>query len=93
LRKNVLTLNLSCLLIVAGIYLEKGLGLIVPGFVPDTLGEIYPYWPTKQESIITLGIWAIGGLIYTIMVKFAIPIYTGELRVADKLSVPTEITS
>jgi molybdopterin-containing oxidoreductase family membrane subunit len=93
LRKNVLTLNLSCLLIVTGIYLEKGIGLIVPGFVPDTLGEIYPYWPTKQESIITLGIWAIGGLIYTIMVKFAIPIYTGELRVADKLSAPTEITS
>lgn len=83
LRENVVTLNLSCLLIFTGVYIEKGLGLIIPGFIPGALGEIYEYWPTRLEGTVTLGIWAIGALTYTLMVKFAIPIYTGELRVAD----------
>ena len=39
-RKNVVTLNLGCLLIYTGTYIEKGIGLLIPGFTPDTLGEI-----------------------------------------------------
>jgi len=39
-RRNVLLLNLGCVLIYAGVYIEKGIGLLIPGFTPDTLGEI-----------------------------------------------------
>jgi molybdopterin-containing oxidoreductase family membrane subunit len=56
------------------------MGLIVPGFVPDTLGEIYEYAPTTSEVLITIGVWAFGALLYTVLLKFAIPIYTGKLR-------------
>jgi len=84
LRESFPTLNLGALLIIAGIYIEKGLGLIIPGFVPDTLGEIYEYWPTASEGLITAAIWATGALIYTLMVKFSIPIYTGELLGGNK---------
>lgn len=83
-RESFLTLNIGAVLIILGVYIEKGMGLIVPGFIPDSLGEIYEYWPTMQEGLITIGIWAFGALLYTLMVKFALPIYTGELAGAGK---------
>jgi molybdopterin-containing oxidoreductase family membrane subunit len=83
-RENFTTLNIGCMLIIMGVYIEKGMGLIVPGFVPDTLGEIYEYSPTKSEILVTMGIWACGALLYTVLLKFAIPIYTGKLRFETK---------
>jgi Ni/Fe-hydrogenase subunit HybB-like protein len=79
-RENFTTLNIGCILIIMGVYIEKGMGLVVPGFVPDTLGEIYEYSPTRSEILITMGIWACGALLYTLLLKFAVPIYTGKLR-------------
>ena len=83
-RENFLTLNLACVLIIIGVYIEKGMGLSIPGFVPGTLGEIYEYAPTFIEKAVTVGVWATGALIYTLLMKFAIPIYTGELRFYSK---------
>ncbi|MBI5026209.1 MAG: polysulfide reductase NrfD [Nitrospirae bacterium] len=79
-RENFVTLNIGCALIIMGIYVEKGMGLIIPGFVPDTLGEIYEYTPTMSEIIITMGVWAAGAMLYTLLLKFAVPVYTGRLR-------------
>lgn len=79
-RENFFALNLACVLIILGVYIEKGLGLIVPGFIPDVLGEIYEYSPTSIEKAVTVGIWAAGALIFTLLLKIALPIYTGELR-------------
>ncbi len=83
-RENFTTLNLGCLFIIMGVYIEKGMGLVVPGFVPDTLGEIYEYSPTTSEILVTMGIWAAGALLYTLLLKFAVPIYTGKLRFKTK---------
>ncbi|OGW42136.1 MAG: polysulfide reductase [Nitrospirae bacterium GWD2_57_9] len=83
-RENFTTLNIGCLLIIMGVYIEKGMGLIVPGFVPDSLGEIYEYSPTMSEIVVTMGIWAAGTLLYTLLLKFAVPIYTGKLRFETK---------
>jgi len=83
-RENLLTLNIACVLIIIGVYIEKGMGLSIPGFVPGTLGEIYEYAPTFIEKAVTIGIWATGALICTLLIKFAIPIYTGELRFYSK---------
>ncbi len=79
-RENLFTLNLACVLIIIGVYIEKGMGLIIPGFIPGTLGEIYEYSPTFIEKSITIGVWAFGALIYTMLLKIAIPVYTGKLR-------------
>ncbi|MDX1764629.1 MAG: NrfD/PsrC family molybdoenzyme membrane anchor subunit [bacterium] len=79
-RENFLTLNAGCIFILIGIYIEKGMGLVVPGFVPGTLGEIYDYSPTNTEILVTMGVWALGAILYTLMLKFALPIYTGQLR-------------
>jgi molybdopterin-containing oxidoreductase family membrane subunit len=79
-RQNFLTLNIACVMVITGVYIEKGMGLITPGFVPDALGEIYDYIPSLTEKQVGIGIWATGALIYTLMIKVAIPIYIGELR-------------
>jgi molybdopterin-containing oxidoreductase family membrane subunit len=79
-RENFTTLNMACVLVIMGVYIEKGMGLVVPGFIPDALGEIYEYSPTASEIIVTMGIWAAGALLYTLLLKFAVPIYTGKLR-------------
>lgn len=83
-REHPFGLNLACVLVITGVYIEKGMGLVIPGFVPGTLGEIYEYFPTATEQSVTLGIWALGALIYTLLLKFAIPIHTGKVRFESK---------
>ena len=80
-RKHWLTLNLGCLATYAGVYIEKGMGLIIPGLTPDTLGEIYEYYPTITELRVAAGIFAVGFLVFTLMLKVAVPISLGEFRV------------
>jgi molybdopterin-containing oxidoreductase family membrane subunit len=77
-RKNFTTLNIGAVLIFLGVYIEKGMGLIIPGFTPDALGEIYKYLPSWTEISVTVGIFSLGFLIYTLLIKAAIPIMTGE---------------
>jgi len=79
-RKRLPTLNLACVLIFAGVYIEKGMGLVFPGFIPSTMGEIYDYFPNALELWISIGIWAVGMLIFTVLSKIAIAVKTGELR-------------
>ncbi len=74
-------LNAACVAMIIGIWIEKGMGLIVPAFVPSPLGEIVEYAPTVNEILICTGIWAIGLLIYTILVRITIPVLYGELTV------------
>jgi molybdopterin-containing oxidoreductase family membrane subunit len=79
-RKNFITLNIGAVLIYAGVYIEKGIGLIIPGFTPDTLGEIYEYFPSKTEIFVTIGIFSVGFLLYTLLLKVAVPIILEELN-------------
>jgi molybdopterin-containing oxidoreductase family membrane subunit len=77
-RRNPITLNIGCLAIYAGVYIEKGMGLIIPGLTPDALGEIYEYYPTLTELRVAAGIFALGFLVFTLMLKVAVPISLGE---------------
>ncbi len=60
---------LACLLTVISIWFEKGFGLVLSGFVPTALEEYPRYVPTVFEVLITLGIYATGGIILTILYK------------------------
>jgi molybdopterin-containing oxidoreductase family membrane subunit len=82
-RRRPLTLNLGCVLVYVGVYLEKGMGLVIPGLTPDTLGEIYEYFPSRNEIWIAGGIFAVGFLLFTCMVKVATPIMLGEFSAAE----------
>jgi Ni/Fe-hydrogenase subunit HybB-like protein len=83
-RTSYVTLNLGCLLIWAGVYIEKGMGLIIPGMTPDTLGQIYEYRPTALEWGIAAGVFGIGFLVFTLLVKIAVPILVGTFRAPEK---------
>ncbi|MEW6249714.1 MAG: sulfate reduction electron transfer complex DsrMKJOP subunit DsrP [Planctomycetota bacterium] len=77
-------LNFACVLAIFGIWIEKGMGLIIPAFVPTPLGEIVEYQPTGRETLICLGIWAFGLLLYTIFVRVSVPVLAGELTYARR---------
>jgi Ni/Fe-hydrogenase subunit HybB-like protein len=64
-------LNTACVLAFAGIWIEKGMGMIIPGFVPSTLHEMVEYAPSLIEWKVMAGIWALGLMIYTIALKLA----------------------
>lgn len=82
-RKNNTTLVIGCILIFIGVYIEKGMGLVIPGFVPDVLHEIYEYAPSGYELLLAIGIWATGLFVFTMLLRVAIPILNGDFHVAD----------
>jgi molybdopterin-containing oxidoreductase family membrane subunit len=79
-RRNLVTLNIGCVLIFSGIFIEKGIGLVVPGFTPSALGEIYEYDPTWIEVGVSFGIFGVGALLFTFMSRVAIAVANGDLR-------------
>ncbi|MCM2256858.1 MAG: polysulfide reductase NrfD [Vicinamibacteria bacterium] len=79
-RQHWITLNLGCVLIWAGVYVEKGIGLVLPGMTPDTLGEIYDYTPSLVEWTVALGVFCVGFLVFTALVRVAVPIMSGTFR-------------
>jgi molybdopterin-containing oxidoreductase family membrane subunit len=83
-RRNWIALNVGCLATYAGCYIEKGMGLIIPGLTPDTLGEIYEYTPSFTELRVAAGVFALGFLLFTLMLKVALPITLGELQEAPE---------
>lgn len=80
LSRRLYMLNVACVLLIVGIWIEKGMGMIIPAFVPTPLGEIVEYTPTLNETLVSLGIWAFGLLLYTIMVRVTVPVLAGRLR-------------
>jgi molybdopterin-containing oxidoreductase family membrane subunit len=80
LRQNPVLLNLGAFMIFAGVYIEKGVALIIPGFTPSVLGDIYEYAPSRIELQVSAGIFGVGFLMFTVMVKVAIAIMNGEFH-------------
>lgn len=65
----------ACVLAFVGAWIEKGMGLIVPGFIPSTLHEVVEYTPSLMEWKVTAGVWAFGLMIYTIGLKMAMVVF------------------
>ena len=80
LRRTPKALYAACGLLFAGIWIEKGMGLIVPGFIPGAWGQIVEYVPSGVEIAVTLGVYALGAFVFTVLVKVALPIELGHLR-------------
>ncbi len=82
-------LQIACVMLIVGIWIEKGMGLIVPAFIPSPLGEIVEYLPTLNETLVTTGIWAAGLLIYTILVRVTVPVLSGRLTHDQEFAAAT----
>ena len=79
-RRNPRWLMIASATLFVGIWVEKGIGLVVPGFIPSPLGEIVEYTPSLVEIGVTAGVWALGLFVLTILVRIALPIELGEAR-------------
>jgi len=73
-RKNTNTLVFACVILFIGAWIDKGIGLLTGGFTPTPFETITPYRPTIPELLISIGIWAIGFLIMTVLFKIAIAV-------------------
>ncbi len=70
-RRNEGVLAVACVMLFIGAWIDKGMGMIAGGFVPNPLHEVNEYMPTGPEVAITLGVWAAGFIVLTILYKMA----------------------
>ncbi|MDH3575459.1 MAG: polysulfide reductase NrfD [Desulfobacteraceae bacterium] len=73
-RKNETVLIVACITVFVGTWIDKGLGMISGGFVPNPLHHVNEYVPTLPEILIALGVWAIGFLVLTALFKIAVTV-------------------
>lgn len=73
-RNNENLLAINAMFILISTFIDKGIALIIGGFIPSTLGHVTEYSITLAEFSITLGIWAIGFLLMTIFFKMTLEV-------------------
>ena len=73
-RKNERTLGFACAAVFIALWIDKGLGLVVTGFIPNPLGVVVEYWPTFPEVMIAIGVYGIGALAVTLLYKIALSV-------------------
>jgi len=73
-RRNEKTLALGCAAVFIGTWIDKGVGLVIGGFIPNPFHRVVEYMPTFPEIVICLAIWATGFFVITILYKIAISI-------------------
>lgn len=82
LRKWEVTLAIGAAATFLCLWLEKGISLVVGGFIPNPFDRVFEYWPTIPETLITLGVWAVGFFVLSILYKIAATVK--EKAVFDK---------
>jgi Ni/Fe-hydrogenase subunit HybB-like protein len=73
-RNNEKILPAACVVVFLSLWIDKGVCLIISGFVPSPLATITDYAPTLPEMTISLAIWALGALMVTVFYKIAISV-------------------
>lgn len=73
-RKDESVLVVACLCVFVGTWIDKGLGMISGGFVPNPLHHVNEYVPTTPELVITIGIYATGIFILSALFKIAVTV-------------------
>jgi len=68
-RRNERVLPFACLAVFFATWIDKGLGLVVGGFIPSPLEKITEYAPTIPELLISLGVYGVGFLVLTVLYK------------------------
>jgi [DsrC]-trisulfide reductase subunit P len=73
-RRNLVTLGIACISVFIATWIDKGFGLVVGGFIPNPFERVFEYWPTAPEMIISVGVWATGFFVLTVLYKIAVSV-------------------
>jgi molybdopterin-containing oxidoreductase family membrane subunit len=73
-RKNKTSLVIALVALVVSTWIDKGLGLVVAGFIPNPFDKVTSYTPTFPEVMIAIGVYTVGIFILTVLWKVAISV-------------------
>jgi molybdopterin-containing oxidoreductase family membrane subunit len=73
-RRKEDTLAVACGAVIVSTWIDKGLGLLIGGFTPNPFERVTEYWPTTPEVLITIGVWATGFFVLTVLYKIAVSV-------------------
>jgi molybdopterin-containing oxidoreductase family membrane subunit len=73
-RRNLRTLTIACVCVVIATWIDKGFGLVIGGFIPNPFERVFEYWPTTPEILISMGVWATGFFILTVLYKITVSV-------------------
>ena len=90
-RRNDRWLAAACAVTFAALWIDKGICLVVSGFMPSPLGAMTPYVPTAPEILISLAVWAVGALMITVFYKITLAVREGtETWVEERAAIPLQ---
>ena len=88
-RRNERWLAAACVVTFISLWIDKGICLVVSGFMPSPLGAMTSYVPTLPEVLISLAVWAVGALMITVFYKITLSVREGtETWIEDRPTVP-----
>lgn len=73
-RENEKTLLIACIAVFLAMMIEKGISFVIAGFVPNSFKQVTEYLPSVSEIFISLGIWAVGLLVLSVLYKMVITV-------------------
>lgn len=73
-RRKEGTLAVACASVIIATWVDKGMALLIGGFTPNSFERVTPYWPTTPEVLITLGVYALGFFVLTVLYKIAVSV-------------------
>jgi molybdopterin-containing oxidoreductase family membrane subunit len=73
-KKSERNLGIAAAMIFISLFIDKGVGLVLGGFVPNPFGRVTEYYPSVPEIGIVLAVWSAGALILTVLYKIAVTV-------------------
>lgn len=73
-RQSLKLLPFTCIVTVVALWIDKGLDMVITGFIPNPLGYVIEYSPTIPELLVSLGIYAVGAFVLSALYKIALTI-------------------
>ncbi len=73
-RRREDILAVACASVIVSTWIDKGFGLVIGGFIPNPFDRVFEYWPTAPEVLISVGVWATGFFILSVLYKIVVSV-------------------